>query len=78
MGAFIREGGTEEDVEEQYFFVKDLHTEKHLFRIKQEWNKIKSKNPNTPEINPELISVLENFSTEEYLAKKTSAKNISE
>ena len=43
-----------------------------------EWNKIKSLNPKTPEINTELISVLENFSTEEYLAKKTSANNTSE
>lgn len=69
---FLLKGATEEDVKEQYFLVKDLHIEKHLFRIKQEWNKIKSKNPNTPEINTELISILENFSTEEYLAKKMS------
>ena len=37
-----------------------------------EWDKIKSLNPKTPEINPVLISVLDNFSTEEYLAKKMS------
>ena len=46
--------------------------------MKMEWNKIKSLNPKTPEISNALLSVLENFSTEEYLAKKTSAKNISE
>ena len=40
--------------------------------MKQEWNDIKAENPKTPEINTELISVLENFSTEEYLAKKMS------
>ena len=46
--------------------------------MKLEWNKIESLNPKTLEICPALLSVLENFSTEEYLAKKTSAKNISE
>ena len=40
--------------------------------MKQEWNDIKAENPKTLEINTELISVLENFSTEEYLAKKMS------
>ena len=40
--------------------------------MKQEWNDIKAKNPKTTEINPMLLSVLENFSTEEYLAKNTS------
>ena len=40
--------------------------------MKMEWNKIKSLNPKTPEINPMLISVLEGFSTEEYLSNKMS------
>lgn len=69
---FLLKGDTEEDVKEQYFLVKDLHIEKHLFRLRQEWKKIKCQNSNTPEINPVLISVLDNFSTEEYLAKKMS------
>ena len=65
-------GDTEEDVREQYFLVKDLHLEKQVFRMKREWNKIKSLNTKTPEINTELISVLENFSTEKYLNDKMS------
>lgn len=69
---FLLKGDTEEDVKEQYFLVKDLHIEKHLFRLRQEWKKIKCQNSNTPEINPELISVLENFSTEKYLNDKMS------
>ena len=62
---------------EQYFLVKDLHLEKQVFRMKQEWERIKSLNPKTPEINTALLSVLDSFSTEEYLAKNTSAKNTS-
>ena len=65
-------GDTEDDVMEQYFLVKDLHLEKQVFRMKQEWNGIKAENPKTPEINTALLSVLENFSTEEYLANKSS------
>ena len=40
--------------------------------MKQEWNDIKAENPKTPEINPELIGVLDNFSTEKYLNDKMS------
>ena len=75
---FRLSGDTEDDVMEQYFLAKDLHLEKIVSRMKQEWNDIKAENPKTPEICPVLFSVLKNFSTEEYLAKKTSAKNTSE
>ena len=43
-----------------------------------EWDKIKSLNPKTPEISTALLDALYNFSTEEYLAKKTSVKNTPE
>ena len=68
---FHLKGDTEEDVREQYFLVKDLHLEKQVFRMKLEWDKIKSLNHKTPEISTALLDTLYNFSTEEYLTKKT-------
>ena len=67
---FRLSGDTEDDVMEQYFLAKDLHLEKIVSRMKQEWNDIKAENPKTPEICPVLLSVLENFSTEKYLNDK--------
>ena len=72
---FHLKGDTEEDVREQYFLVKDLQLEKQVFRMKMEWNKIKSLNPKTPEINTALLGALYNFSTEEYLTKKISQQS---
>lgn len=59
-----------EDLKDQYFLVKDLHIERHLVTMRKEWDTILEEYPNSPEIHPALISILENFSTEEYLKSK--------
>ena len=59
-----------EDLKDQYFLVKDLHLERHAFWMNKEWGDIKGSNPNSPEIHPILISILKNFSTEEYLKSR--------
>ena len=61
-----------DDLLEQWYLYKDLHFEKRVWEMKNEHNKLCSKYPNTPQISPKLLSILENFSTEEYLEKKSS------
>lgn len=63
-------GDTEEDVLEQFYLFKELYLEKLVWEMKEEHRKLCEKYPNTPEISPKLLAVLENFSTEEYLRKK--------
>lgn len=63
------EGTSVEDVMEQWYLFKDLQLERRLWMMKMEFNVIKSRNPNTPEIHPALIFKLENFSMREYLKK---------
>ena len=60
-------GETENDLMEQWFLYKDLHMSRRFYDLKRDYNILKQSNPNLPEIHPALISVLENFSTEEYL-----------
>lgn len=60
-------GETESDLMEQWFLYKDLHMSRRFYDLKRDYNILKQSNPNLPEIHPALISVLENFSTEEYL-----------
>lgn len=60
-------GDTEEDVLEQFYLFKELYLEKLVWEMKEEHRKLCEKYPNTPEISPKLLSILENFSTEEYL-----------
>lgn len=61
-------GNTEEDVLEQFYLMKDLHLSRHLFYMRKEYDVLRSGNPNSPEIHPTLISVLEKFSAEKYLS----------
>lgn len=65
-------GDTEEDVLEQFYLFKELYLEKLVWEMKEEHKRLCSKYPNTPQISPKLLSILENFSTEEYLARKNS------
>ena len=60
-------GETEEDVMEQWFLYKDLHISRKLWEMRRDYALIKKLNPTLPEIHQTLISVLESFSTEEYL-----------
>lgn len=65
-------GDTEEDVLEQFYLFKELYLEKLVWEMKQEHKKLCEKYPNTPEISPKLLSIIENFSTEEYLERKNN------
>lgn len=60
-------GETEDDLMEQWFLYKDLHMSRRFYDLKNDYDILKQSNPNLPEIHPTLISVLKNFSTEEYL-----------
>lgn len=53
-----------DDLHEQFYLFKDMHLERQVDRMKSD------ENPNSPEIHPTLISILDNFSTEEYLKTK--------
>lgn len=64
---------TEEDVLEQFYLFKELYLEKLVWEMKEEHKKLCSKYPNTPEISPKLLAVLENFSTKEYLEMKNGS-----
>lgn len=55
---------------EQFYLFKDIHLERQVDKMKKEWKQICDKNPSSPEIHPTLISILDNFSTEEYLKSK--------
>lgn len=57
----------EQGLLEQWYLYKDLHFEKRVWEMKEEHKKLCSKYPNTPQISPRLLSIIENFSTEEYL-----------
>lgn len=59
-----------DDLHEQFYLFKDMHLERQVDRMKKEWKQICDENPNSPEIHPTLISILDNFSTEEYLKTK--------
>lgn len=63
---------TQEDLLEQWYLLKDLYLEKLVWEMKEEHKKLCSEYPSTPQISPKLLSVLENFSTEEYLDRKNS------
>lgn len=63
---------TEEDVLEQFYLFKELYLEKLVWEMKEEHKRLCVKYPNTPQISPKLLSILENFSTEEYLERKNS------
>lgn len=67
-------GDTEEDVLEQFYLFKELYLEKLVWEMKEEHKRLCEKYPNTPQISPKLLSILENFSTEEYLRKKQLSK----
>lgn len=67
-------GDTEEDVLEQFYLFKELYLEKLVWEMKEEHKRLCEKYPNTPQISPKLLSILENFSTEEYLRKKQLPK----
>ena len=58
------------DLYEQFYLFKDMHLERQVDKMKKEWKQICDKNPNSPEIHPTLISILDNFSTEEYLKSR--------
>lgn len=58
---------TDEDLMEQWYLYKDLHLSRRVWELKRDYRNLKAANPKSPEIHPTLISVLENFSTEEYL-----------
>ena len=57
----------EKELTEQWYLYKDLHFEKRVWEMKEEHKKLCSKYPNTPQISPRLLSILDRFSTEEYL-----------
>lgn len=56
-----------EDLIEQWYLYKDLHFEKRVWEMKEEHKKLCSEYPTTPQISPKLLSILDRFSTEEYL-----------
>ena len=60
----------EQELLEQWHLYKDLHFEKRVWRMREDHKRLCSKYPTTPQISPKLLSILENFSTEEYLRKK--------
>lgn len=66
----VLRGECEQDLLEQYILFKDLHFEKRAWEMKEEHKRLCSKYPTTPQISPKLLSIVENFSTEEYLRKK--------
>lgn len=61
---------SEEDVLEQFYLLKELYLEKLVWEMKEEHKRLCEKYPNTPQISPKLLSILENFSTQEYLKTK--------
>ena len=63
-------GNSREDVFDQYLLVKDMQFERRVWETMREYELLRKESTQTPEIHPTLISILDNYSTEEYLKLK--------